>query len=119
MNLPHIPSMTRAWLVAALLATSLSPRHALAETVPVAELVARSDIAIDQPNILPTQAMGLGNGHFGAALWAANGLTVQLNRSDTLPGRDSPGQVAFPDLNPFTHDRAFHGRLDFYDGVLK
>jgi len=48
--------------------------------MPVAEVVAPSDIAIDQPNILPSQAMGLGNGRIGAALWAANGLTVQLNR---------------------------------------
>ena len=119
MNLPQVSPIARAWLFAALLATGLSTGHALAETVPVAEVVARSDIAIDQPNVLPSQAMGLGNGRIGVALWAANGLTVQLNRSDTLPGRDSPGQVVFPDLKPLIVDRAFHGRLDLYDGVLE
>jgi hypothetical protein len=43
--------------------------------------------------------MPIGNGRLGAALWAADGMTIQLNRSDTLPGRLSPGQVLFPGLS--------------------
>lgn len=80
---------------------------------------ARSDIAIGQPNILPSQALGLGNGRLGAAFWAADGLTLQLNRADTLPGRLSPGQVVFPDLKQMTADRTFRGRLNLADGTLE
>ncbi|MET0226153.1 MAG: hypothetical protein ABW187_06925 [Dokdonella sp.] len=90
--------------------------------VPAAEptsFAARSDIAIGQPNILPSQALGLGNGRLGAAFWAADGLSVQLNRADTLPGRLSPGQVIFPGLKMMTADRAFHGRLDLTRGALE
>jgi len=49
-------------------------------------LVARLEFAIDQSNILLTQAMGVGKARFGPALWAAIGVTVRLKRSDTLPG---------------------------------
>lgn len=85
----------------------------------VAGEVARSDIAIGQPNVLPSQAVGLGNGELGAAFWAADGLTVQLNRIDTLPYRRSPGQLVFPDLKIMTADRAFRGRVRLYDGMLE
>ena len=85
----------------------------------VAAIVARSDIFIGQPNILPSQAMPLGNGHLGAAVWAADGLTLQLNRIDTLPYRRSPGRVSIPTLRPLIADRSFHGRLDLFDGVLE
>ena len=78
----------------------------------VAAIVSRSDIFIGQPNILPSQAMPLGNGHLGAAVWAADGLTLQLNRIDTLPYRRSPGRVSIPTLLPLIADRSFHGRLD-------
>jgi alpha-L-fucosidase 2 len=81
--------------------------------------VARSDIAIGQPNVLASQAMGLGNGELGAAFWAADGLTVQLNRIDTLPYRRSPGQVVLPDLKRMISDRHFQGRVRLYDGVLE
>lgn len=85
----------------------------------VAENVARSDIAIGQPNVLPSQAIGLGNGDLGAAFWSADGLTIQLNRIDTLPYRRSPGRIVLPDLKIMTSDRGFHGRLRLYDGVLE
>jgi hypothetical protein len=81
--------------------------------------VARSDIALGQPNVLPSQAVGLGNGELGASFWSADGLTIQLNRIDTLPYRRSPGQVVFPDLKAMTADRGFHGRVRLYDGVLE
>src|SRR5271163_2800473 len=80
--------------------------------------VGRSDIAINQPNMLPTQAIGLGNGRLGIAVWSANGLSIQLNRIDTLPERRSPGQVSFPDLQGMTADRGFRGRVNLYDGLL-
>ena len=82
-------------------------------------IAARAAISIEQPNILATQAVGLGNGRLGAALWSAQGLTIQLNRADTLPERRSPGQVTFPDLGILIKDRRFRGRLNLKDGVLE
>ena len=40
--------------------------------------------------------MPLGNGQIGAAVWAADGFTAQINRTDTWPTRRSPGQVDDP-----------------------
>lgn len=60
--------------------------------------------------------MPLGNGRLGVAVWAADGMTIQLNRSDTFPGRLSSGQVLFPGLKPMILDRAFRARLHLFDG---
>jgi hypothetical protein len=81
-------------------------------------VVSRSDIVLGQPNSQPTQYMPLGNGRLAAAVWAADGFTAQLNRSDTFPGRRSPGQVVIPGLAKMTAAPDFTGRLDLYDGVL-
>jgi alpha-L-fucosidase 2 len=83
-----------------------------------ASIAERASISIEQPNILPTQAVGLGNGRLGASFWSAGGLTLQLNRTDTLPERRSPGQVSFPDLKGLIEDRRFRGRLNLEEGAL-
>ncbi|MEV6012356.1 hypothetical protein AB0M29_36830 [Streptomyces sp. NPDC051976] len=62
--------------------------------------------------------MPLGNGTLGAAVWAANGFTAQLNRSDTFPDRKSPGQVVIPGVSKLTDAPDFAGYLDVYDGML-
>jgi hypothetical protein len=62
--------------------------------------------------------MPLGNGSLGVAAWAANGFTAQLNRSDTMPYRLSPGQVQIPGLSTMTSASNFTGSLDLYNGVL-
>jgi alpha-L-fucosidase 2 len=100
-----------AALALALAATPCSAGPASAEAS-----VSRSDIFVGQPNILPQQAMPLGNGRLGVAIWAAGGLTLQLNRADTLPGRLSPGEVVFEGLAPMIADRKFRGRLDLFNG---
>ena len=69
-------------------------------------------------NTAPAQSMPLGNGSLGVAAWAANGFTAQLNRSDTMPYRLSPGQVSIPGLSAMTSASNFSGTLDLYDGVL-
>ena len=51
-------------------------------------------------------------------MWAANGFTAQLNRSDTMPYRLSPGQVNIPGLSAMTSASNFSGTLDLYNGVL-
>lgn len=52
-----------------------------------AGVVGRSDIVLQVPNRQAREAMPLGNGRLGIAVWFANSLTAQLNRADTLPGR--------------------------------
>jgi len=54
-------------------------------------LVRRSNIVLGRANPAPADSMALGNGQLGVAVWAANGFTAQLNRSDTFPDRKSPG----------------------------
>lgn len=82
-------------------------------------VVSRNDIVLGQPNTSPTASLPLGNGSLAAAAWAANGFTAQLNRSDTMPARKSPGQVTIPGLSVISHAKDFTGRLDLTDGVLE
>lgn len=84
-----------------------------------AGVVSRDDIVLGAPNINPTQSIPMGNGALGVAAWAANGFTAQLNRSDTMPSRKSPGQVNIPGLSVISHASNFSGRLDLADGVLE
>jgi len=84
--------------------------------VNVAGVVSRSDIVLERPNTRPEEAMPLGNGRLGIAVWSASGLTIQLNRADTLPGRLSPGQVVIPGLKPLVDAADYAGRLDLYNG---
>src|SRR5579859_1477164 len=86
--------------------------------IDTARLISRSDIVLGQPNTEPAEAMPMGNGRLGIAVWAAEGFTAQLNRSDTLPHRDSPGQVVIPGLRALTSAKDFTGRLDLYNGTL-
>ncbi len=86
--------------------------------VDTAGLLGRSDIVLSQPNTKPAEAMPMGNGRLGIAVWAADGFTAQLNRADTLPHRDSPGQLVIPGLAALTSAKDFSGRLDLYNGSL-
>ncbi|MEW1863441.1 MULTISPECIES: glycosyl hydrolase family 95 catalytic domain-containing protein [unclassified Streptomyces] len=81
-------------------------------------VVSRSDIVLGTPNTQAAQSLGLGNGSLGVAAWAAGGFTAQLNRTDTMPDRKSPGQVQIPGLSTMTSASDFTGRLDLYNGVL-
>ena len=83
-----------------------------------AGVVARSDVVIGAPNSSPSQFLPLSNGSLGVAAWAAGGFTAQLNRSDTMPQRLSPGQVQIPGLAAMTSASNFTGTLDLYNGVL-
>lgn len=86
--------------------------------VDVQGVVSHSNIVLGQPNSLTTQAMPLGNGRLGVAIWAANGLTAQLNRADTMPKRLSPGQLVIPGLAKLTAAADYKGLLDLYNGEL-
>ena len=79
-------------------------------------VVGRSDVVLGKPNLEAAQAMPLGNGSLGVAVWSANGFTAQLNRNDTLPDRLSSGQVVIPGLTALAGAKDYAGRLDLYDG---
>jgi hypothetical protein len=83
-----------------------------------AGVVAESDVVLGAANTASSQSLPLGNGSLGVAAWAANGFTAQLNRSDTMPDRLSPGQVSIPGLSAMTSASNFSGTLDLYNGVL-
>jgi hypothetical protein len=87
--------------------------------VDVPDTVRQSDVVLGQPNLLPAQAMPLGNGSLGVGLWSADGLTAQLNRADTLPDRLSPGQLSIPGLAALTSAPDYHATLDLYDGTFE
>jgi alpha-L-fucosidase 2 len=87
--------------------------------VDVAGVIRRSDIVLGRPNVEPGQALPLGNGRIGVAVWSANGLTAQLNRADTLPDRLSLGQVVIPGLAALTQATDYSGRLVLYDGEFQ
>jgi alpha-L-fucosidase 2 len=87
--------------------------------VDVAGVIGRSDIVLGRANEDASEALPLGNGRLGVAVWAADGMTVQLNRADTLPDRLSPGQVVIPGLAAMTQAKDFRGRLDLYNGEIQ
>ena len=87
--------------------------------VDVAGVIGRSDIVLGRANVDAGEALPLGNGRLGVAVWAADGLTAQLNRADTLPERLSPGQVVIPGLAAMTQAKDFAGRLDLYNGEVQ
>jgi len=87
--------------------------------VDVAGVVGRSDIILARPNLDAGEAMPVGNGRLGVAVWSANGLTAQLNRNDTFPDRLSPGQVVVPGLAALTAATDYSGRLDLYRGEFR
>jgi len=79
-------------------------------------VVERSDIILERANELPREAMPLGNGRLGVAVWAQDGYTAQLNRGDTFPARLSPGQIVIPGLKKLTKASDYAARLNLYDG---
>ncbi len=99
-------------------ATTTTAWHDGRFVVDVPGVVGRSDVILGRPPATPAQAMPLGNGDLGVGVWAADGLTAQLNRSDTLPDRLSPGQVVVPGLSVLTQAADYRGRLDLYDGAF-
>jgi hypothetical protein len=87
--------------------------------VDIPGVIGRSDIVLGSPNVETGEAMPLGNGSLGVAVWSAEGFTAQLNRNDTLPERLSPGQVVIPGLAVLAHAKDYSGRLDLYRGEFR
>jgi hypothetical protein len=87
--------------------------------VDIPGVIGRSDIVLGRANVESDEAMPLGNGSLGVAMWMANGLTAQLNRNDTLPDRLASGQVVIPGLAVLTRANDYSGRLDLYSGEFQ
>ncbi len=87
--------------------------------VDAAGVAARSAVGLGRPNREASEAMPLGNGTLGVAVWSADGLTAQLNRNDTMPDRLSPGQVVIPGLAALTGAKDYAGRLDLWNGEFQ
>lgn len=79
-------------------------------------LAQHAAIVLKRPNTTANEAMPLGNGSLGAAVWSADGMTVQLNRADTWPDRRSPGQLVLPGLAALAGARDYRGQLDLATG---
>ncbi|GLY90292.1 glycosyl hydrolase family 95 catalytic domain-containing protein [Actinoallomurus iriomotensis] len=93
-------------------------RHGALQTDPRG-VVSRSDLVLQSPPWQNHQSMPLGNGRLGAAVWSEDGLTAQLNRSDTLPDLKSAGQLVVPGLFPLMSAADYRGRLGLYDADLE
>lgn len=87
--------------------------------IDVTGLLGRSDIVLGHPNLDSSEAVPLGNGHLGVAIWSEDGLTAQLDRNDTLPDRLSAGKVVIPGLSSLTRAKDYAGRLDLYRGEFR
>jgi hypothetical protein len=87
-------------------------------TIDTPNVVRRSNIVLGKANVAPKDFMALGNGTLGAAVWAANGFTAQLNRADTFPDRKAVGQIVIPGLAQLTSASDFSGHMDLYDAML-
>lgn len=81
-------------------------------------VVSRSNIVLAHANSSANQLMPIGNGTLGAAVWAADGFTAQLNRGDTMPNRLSPGWLTIPGLSKLTSASDFKGTLDLCNGMI-
>ena len=87
--------------------------------VDTGKVVRRSNIVLDRAPVLATQSMPVGNGVMGAAVWAQDGFTAQLGRTDTFPTRRSPGQVVIPGLEAMTSAPDYRATVDLYDAVYR
>jgi hypothetical protein len=112
------PAAVPAFATSASAASLTTAWHNGAFSLDIGGMVSRSDVVLGKPNTAPAQSLPLGNGSLGVAAWAANGFTAQLNRSDTMPSRLSPGQVQIPGLSAMTSASNFSGHLDVFRGAL-
>ena len=101
--------------VAAQTPSSTMFRNSALSHMDYAGLIGRSDIVLARPNLEPGQAMPLGNGLLGVAVWSEDGLTAQLNRVDTLPDRLPLARVTVPGLATLTAAKDYSGRLDVFN----
>jgi hypothetical protein len=94
------------------------PSAATVFAIDTPNVVRRANLVLGRANTAPKDCMALGNGTLGASVWAADGLTAQLNRADAFPDRKAVGQVVIPALAPLTRASDFAAHVDLYDAML-
>lgn len=112
----HVFSILLAGAALGTAAHASKPETAVLPSSDGYALAQHAAIVLQRSNLSPREAMPLGNGSLGAAVWSADGMTVQLNRADTLPKRLSPGQLVLPGLKKLTSAPDYQGRLDLATG---
>ncbi|MFF5260928.1 hypothetical protein ACFY4C_18470 [Actinomadura viridis] len=80
--------------------------------------MSRSDLVLKKPSWQAYQSMPVGNGTLGAAVWAEDGFSAQLNRSDTFPNLKSAGRLVVPGLFPLLRAPDYQGRLRLHEAEL-
>jgi alpha-L-fucosidase 2 len=115
--------LTHSFSTSALAQAAAAPVAAVASQpgmqFDVPNVIGRSDVILARPNLESSQALPLGNGRLGVAVWSADGLTAQLNRNDAMPARLSPGQLVVPGLAALTSASDYSGRLNLYRGEFR
>jgi len=82
--------------------------------------VGRSDVILEGPPSQPEQSMAIGNGRLGAAVWAQEGFTAQLNPNHTVgAGWKSAGNLVVPGVADLVEADDYAGRVDLYEGVFR
>jgi alpha-L-fucosidase 2 len=120
MNHPRMLAVSAALLCCTVMASAQDTAwHDGHMQVNVANVIGRSDIVLGRPNKASQEALPLGNGRLGIAVWSEEGFTAQLNRGDTLPYRYSTGQVVIPGLAALTSAPDYAGRLNLYNGAFE
>lgn len=114
-----LPAMTAVGLFSIAFPVCAAQPAAGPMPVNIAGVIGRSDIVLAQPNSAATEAMPLGNGRLGVAVWSSDGLTAQLNRADTMPYRYSTGQLVLPGLARLTTAADYRARLNLYTGTFE
>ncbi len=117
--LPGLPMSIFVRVLFVFLLTPLIARGASPVRLPAVDsyaLAQQARIVLERSNRNAREAMPLGNGSLGAAVWAEDGMTVQLNRADTLPARLSPGQLVLPGLEKLALAADYKGSLNLAAG---
>jgi alpha-L-fucosidase 2 len=84
------------------------------------EFMPKHDIVYNKPNTNPLYGLTVGNGHVGAMVWSANGLTMQVSNVDGSQQNAFAGGLVNLYTTPGmdTGVTTFQQRLALYDGTL-
>nr|MCU0781934.1 DUF4082 domain-containing protein [Akkermansiaceae bacterium] len=82
--------------------------------------LARNNLVYQSPPFRKTEAIPLGSGRVGCALWIdpESGLTAQLNRPEGVPAMASIGRIEIPRLGRMVSARDYRGVLALRDGIF-
>ncbi|MBN8456932.1 MAG: hypothetical protein J0M04_03735 [Verrucomicrobia bacterium] len=82
--------------------------------------LARNSLVYQSPPFRKTEAIPLGSGRVGAAMWIdpLGGLTAQINRPEGVPALSGLGKIEIPQLAGMTAAQDYQGVLSLRDGIF-